>query len=72
MTAASRTRDDAPAFQTANRTGLHDLDLVANLGLVLLVVNVHDGLAIDHLVITRVWRLVRNGHFDRFVARGGW
>src|SRR5476649_1021154 len=50
--------DDAPAFQAAERTGLHDLDLVTNFGLVFLVVDVEHGLAVDDLVVKRVRRLV--------------
>ena len=57
-----------PALQAAERPGFHDLDLVADLRLVLLVVDVKDGLAIDDLVIARMRRLVSNGDLDGFVA----
>src|SRR5882724_4653867 len=60
---------DAPALQAAERAGLHDLDLVVDLGLVLLVMHMHDGLAIDDLVVERVRRLVGDGDLDRLVAR---
>ena len=66
---ASTTRIDAPALEAADRAGLHDLDLVADLGLVLLVVDVKDGLAIDDLVVKRVRRLVGDGDLDGLVAR---
>jgi hypothetical protein len=59
---------DPPALQAAERARLHDLDLVADLGLVLLVVRVHDGLAVDDLVVKRVRRLVRDRDLDRLVA----
>ena len=42
--------DNAPAFHPADRTRLHDLDFIADLGFVLFVVSVHHGLTIDHLL----------------------
>src|SRR5271170_8276332 len=60
--------DDAPAFQAAERTGLHDLDLVTDLDLVLLVVDVQHRLAVDDLVVERMRRLVGDRDFDGFVA----
>ena len=59
---------DAPALEATERTGLHDLDLVADLGLVFLIVRVHDGLTIDDLVVERVWCLVRDGDLDGLVT----
>src|SRR5436309_965277 len=61
--------DDSPALQAAERAGLHDLDLVAHLGLVLLVMDVKHGLAVDDLVIERVRRLVGDRDLDGLVAR---
>src|SRR5687768_14004213 len=49
-------RDDTPALQPADGTGLHDLNLVANLGFILLVVDVKDGLAVDDLMVKGVDR----------------
>src|SRR6478609_7498441 len=63
--------DHAPALEAADRAGLHDLDLVAHLGLVLLVMDVKDGLAVDDLVVKRVRRLVRDGDLDGLVAHLG-
>ena len=62
-------RHDAPPLQTTKGAGFHHLNLIANLGLVLFVVNVKDGLAVDDLVIERVRGLVRDRDLDRFVAR---
>ena len=61
--------DDAPALESAQRTSLHDLDLVTDLGLVLLVVHVHNGFTIDGLLVTRMRDLVGNGNLDGLVAR---
>jgi hypothetical protein len=61
--------DNTPALETTKGASLHDLDLVANFGVVLLIVNVHDGLAIDDLMVKRVRGLVRDGDLDRLVAR---
>src|ERR1019366_7937957 len=61
--------DDAPALQAAQGAGLHDLDLVAHLGLVLLIVGMHDGLSVDNLVVERVRGLVGDGYLDGLVAR---
>eukprot|EP00456_Euglypha_rotunda_P044729 TRINITY_DN3532_c1_g1_i10.p1 TRINITY_DN3532_c1_g1~~TRINITY_DN3532_c1_g1_i10.p1 ORF type:complete len:328 (+),score=34.73 TRINITY_DN3532_c1_g1_i10:131-1114(+) len=61
-------RHDAPALQPADRTGLHDLDLVAHLGLVLLVMDVKDGLAVDDLVVERMRGLVGDRDLDGLVA----
>src|SRR5438309_1176087 len=61
--------DNAPALQTADRTGFHDFNLITDLGLVLLVVDMKDGLAIDDLVVTRMGRLVWDDDLDGLVAR---
>ena len=62
-------RDDAPALEAAERAGFHHLHLVADLGLVLLVVDVEDGLAVDDLVVKGVRRLVGDRDLDGLVAR---
>jgi hypothetical protein len=59
-------------FRRLIGTGLHDLDLVAHLGLVLLIVDVQNGLAVDDLVVTRMRRLVGNGDLDGLVAGASW
>ena len=61
-------RHDAPAFQTAERTGLHDLYLVAYLGFVFLVVNVKNGLAIDDLMVERMRRFISDSNLDGLIA----
>jgi len=43
--------DDAPALRFRERTGLHDLDDVANVGRVGFVVSVADGPALQQLAI---------------------
>src|SRR6185369_7927847 len=50
------------------RACLRDLGLVTGRGLVLLVVDVKDGLAVDDLVVKRVRRLVGDGDLDGLVA----
>ncbi len=60
--------DDAPALEAADRTGFHDLDLVADLGLVLLVVDVHDGLAVDDLLVAGMRDLEGDGDLDGLVT----
>ncbi len=63
--------DDAPALELRKRTGLHDLDLIARLALVLFVVSVQDGTALDFLPVDGVRNGVLEVHLDGFVARAG-
>ena len=60
---------DTPALEAADRASLCDLNLVADVGFILLVVRVQDGFAVNNLVLERMWNLVRNRDLDRLVAR---
>ena len=59
---------NAPALEAADWAGLHDLNLVSNVGFIFLVMNVHHRLAVNDLMIERMWNLVRNRDLDRLVA----
>lgn len=61
--------DDAPSLEAAERSRLHDLDFVAGLCFVLLVMHMDNCLAVDDLMVERMRSLVRDGNLNGFVAR---
>ena len=63
--------DHAPALQLGKGAGLHDLDAVAGLALVLLVMGVQHGAALDLLAVHGVRHGVLEVDLDRLVPGAG-